>query len=45
MQLKCARIVDDSLGLSWRGEPTSVVDFGEVISSSNTGAVYVFHYT
>ena len=45
MQLKCARIVDDSLGLPWRGEPTSVVDCGEVIPSTNTGAVYVSHDT
>ena len=45
MQIKSARIVDDSLGLTWRGEPTSVVDCGEVISSTNTGAVYVFHDT
>ena len=44
-QLKRARIIDDSLGLPWRGEPTGVIDCGEVISGTNNGAGDVFHGT
>ena len=44
-QLKRTRITDGSLGLPWRGEPTGVVDCGEVITGTNIGACDVFHDT